>query len=98
MLEELVRKAGELGYKADAKLLTATDYGSPQVRRRIFIIGIRNDVGVPSFPIPTHSPVPNLLEASYTTVGEAFAGLPPATPSNGIKTIGRTDAPITIPF
>jgi DNA (cytosine-5)-methyltransferase 1 len=38
-------KAGELGYAVSSALLQATDYGVPQLRERLFIVGIRNDLG-----------------------------------------------------
>jgi DNA (cytosine-5)-methyltransferase 1 len=38
------------------QLLNAADYGVPQVRERVFIVGFRGDLGVRwSFPRPTHS-------------------------------------------
>lgn len=83
LLKELVHSFRELGYNAEAKVLTATDYGCPQKRQRIFIIGIREDIGKPAFPIPTHAAVPSLMDLPYVTVGEAFAGLPAAQSSNG---------------
>jgi len=49
----------ELGYTPQAKLLKAIDYGLPQDRKRIFIVGIRNDVWNDfkyEFPKPTHGP------------------------------------------
>ena len=33
-----------VGYKVECKLLNAKDYGIPQNRERIFIVGIRNDI------------------------------------------------------
>lgn len=43
----------KLGYEVDYKLLNAADYGVPQFRERVFIIG--NKVGVKNkFPKPTH--------------------------------------------
>ncbi len=83
LLKELVQSFRKLGYNAEAKVLMATDYGSPQKRQRIFIIGIREDIGKPSFPLPTHSPTPSLLDLPYVTVGEAFAGLADAKSSTG---------------
>ncbi|MHB1127977.1 MAG: DNA cytosine methyltransferase [Bacillota bacterium] len=48
-----------LGYFPKMKLLRAPDYGVPQSRKRIFIVGIRNDVYKRfdySYPAPTHGP------------------------------------------
>jgi DNA (cytosine-5)-methyltransferase 1 len=42
-----------LGYKVDAKLLNAAEYGVPQARERLVIIGNRLGVENP-FPTPTH--------------------------------------------
>lgn len=84
LLKELVANFHSIGYNADAKVLTAADYGSPQLRKRIFIIGIRKDLGSPVFPVPTHSPIPSFLAEPYETVGKAFGGLPDAKPSHNV--------------
>ena len=44
----------DIGYKCGADVLLAADYGVPQLRYRLFLIG--NRLGAPiSFPAPTHS-------------------------------------------
>ena len=55
------------------KVLVATDFGAPQTRKRLFIVGIRLDVGRKfEFPLPSHSttsdakslePTPTCLDA-----------------------------------
>lgn len=46
----------ELHYDVTYKLLNAANYGIPQVRERVFIVGIRSDLNVQwSFPKETHS-------------------------------------------
>lgn len=48
--------AHEKRYKVNYKLLNAADYGVPQKRERVFIVGVRSDLDVEwSFPEPTHS-------------------------------------------
>ena len=43
-------------YLVVTRILNAADYGVPQRRERIFIVGFRSDLGIEwSFPIPTHS-------------------------------------------
>jgi DNA (cytosine-5)-methyltransferase 1 len=43
-------------YKVVYRLLNAADYGVPQHRHRVFIVGLRSDLGKEwSFPEPTHS-------------------------------------------
>lgn len=45
-----------LQYNVSFKLLNAADYGVPQTRQRVFIVGFRSDVLVDwVFPTPTHS-------------------------------------------
>lgn len=44
----------ELNYKIEYKVLNAKDYGAPQNRERLFIVGIRNDIQQEfNFPKPT---------------------------------------------
>jgi DNA (cytosine-5)-methyltransferase 1 len=46
----------ELKYNIVYRLVNAADYGIPQTRERVFIVGIRNDLHINwSFPNPTHS-------------------------------------------
>ena len=43
-------------YKVIVHVVNAADYGIPQRRERVFIVGIRSDLEVEwSFPLPTHS-------------------------------------------
>lgn len=48
--------SSELSYRVVAKVLNAADFGVPQKRERVFIVGFRNDLGCCwSFPNQTHS-------------------------------------------
>lgn len=59
------------GYNAEYKELTAADFGVPQHRRRVFIIG--NRTGRPiCFPDPTHG----TNGTAYVTVRDAISDLP----------------------
>jgi DNA (cytosine-5)-methyltransferase 1 len=49
------RRSG-LNYRVVTQLVNAADYGVPQRRERVFLVGFREDVGVSwSFPLATHS-------------------------------------------
>lgn len=55
LLEDQFKVFSEAGYRVKAQVLNAVDYGVPQERRRIFIVGIREDIDVEyEFPEPTH--------------------------------------------
>lgn len=43
--KDIFDKLDKLGYNAQIKLLNASDYGVPQLRPRIVIVGIRKDIG-----------------------------------------------------
>ena len=53
-----------LGYKVQIKLLHASDYGVPQLRPRVVIVAIRNDIkGVFLYPEPDTSQMPTVASA-----------------------------------
>lgn len=52
-LDEFLTLMRQAGYNVDYRLLNAAHYGVPQSRIRLFIIGVRNDLGLdPVFPAP----------------------------------------------
>lgn len=53
----IVESFEQAGYKVFYKLVDAADYGVPQHRERVFIVGIRKDLYIAfKFPYPTHGP------------------------------------------
>jgi DNA (cytosine-5)-methyltransferase 1 len=54
-LVAVVRALEQLGYGVTSRVLDAADYGVPQHRRRLFLIGLRGG-GSFTFPAPTHGP------------------------------------------
>lgn len=52
--EAWVRMIGSLGYDVEHRVLCCADYGDATSRRRLFLIAVRRDVGVPVWPKPTH--------------------------------------------
>ncbi len=57
-LDSQLQNFGTAGYNvAFPKIVNGAEYGLPQERRRIFIVGIRSDLGIEyQFPNPTHGP------------------------------------------
>jgi len=58
-------------YTSECKVLNAADYGVPQTRKRIFILGTRKNSG-PSFPEPTHTEDGRNGTEEWMTAGEAL--------------------------
>ena len=68
-------------YHVQWKLVNAADYGVPQFRKRVLIVGVRHDVSDTfEFPEPTHAK-PKLAGKAgllpHTSHGEAIRHLPP---------------------
>lgn len=78
--DEILRRFRAMGYETECRILTAADYGVPQMRKRLVFMGIRSDVGKPSFPEPTRTP------DEYVTCREAIDDLPSRTDELGKET------------
>ena len=66
-----------LGYDVQWRLLNAADYGVPQKRQRVIIVGVRHDLHQRYvFPEPTHAAEANLYQQRWVSVAEAFDGIP----------------------
>ncbi|WP_259342369.1 DNA cytosine methyltransferase [Mammaliicoccus sciuri] len=42
--QDILERFNQLGYNVDFRLLTASDYGVPQSRKRVFFVGLRKDI------------------------------------------------------
>src|SRR3990167_1578836 len=51
-LKIILRTLEEIGYDVYYNVLTASHYGVPQARERIYIIGFRRDLGITNFAFP----------------------------------------------
>jgi DNA (cytosine-5)-methyltransferase 1 len=62
------------GYNVSCDMLDARNYGVPQERHRVFIVGVRSDLGVRyEFPAGSHS---EAGEKPYVTIHDAIGDLP----------------------
>ena len=67
----------ELGYEVKYKILNAADYGVPQTRQRVIIVGVRNDVNFEyNFPKATHSKDGTDGLPEWISVSDAMAPIP----------------------
>jgi DNA (cytosine-5)-methyltransferase 1 len=77
-LSQIKRRARRMGFKVEAAVLNAADYGAPQTRKRTVIVGWRESgLCAPVFPpAPTHAP-PELKLAlpPWRTVRETIGDL-----------------------
>ena len=79
--KEITKEARKLGYEVEGRILNAADYGTPQQRKRVFVIGSR--IGKPVFPKSTNrdpNVEPTFEEtelALWKTVRDAIGDLPP---------------------
>ncbi|MEJ7790641.1 MAG: DNA cytosine methyltransferase [Gaiellaceae bacterium] len=73
----------DAGYALTSRTVNAADYGVPQYRERVIILGLRGN-RAPAFPEPTHydplRPQPLGTSTPWRDVRSALAGLPPAAP------------------
>ena len=63
VIEKIIKDFKSIGYKVDYKLLNAADYGVPQSRKRVIIIGNRLGLGNP-YPKQTHQ-IPSSKKVSH---------------------------------
>lgn len=74
LLQDQFKVFTEAGYRVKADVLNAMDFGVAQERKRIFIVGVREDLGVEyHFPTPTHGMGRGL---PHKTIAQAIADLP----------------------
>ena len=79
--QEIQTAFKQAGYTIHFRVLDAADYGVPQHRERLFIVGLRE--GNYLFPYPTHGPDSTGGEPFYTA-GEAVEGADIADADTGI--------------
>lgn len=69
-IEQIVTDFAALGYTVKYRLNNFAKYGAPQLRERVLIVGVRNDIDYDfEFPEYTHD------ESNYFTAGEALKGV-----------------------
>jgi len=92
--ESIVRELEALGYTVQFKLLNAADYGVPQRRLRVFIVGFWHPPDAARFrwPTATHS-LEALVLAKYVTQTLPGADRPPSRVESAALRILRAEEP-----
>ena len=67
--DEIIKRFSDL-YNVSMKILCAADYGVPQMRKRVFFVGLLKDLGEFKFPSEIKTP------ETYVTCSEAIGDLP----------------------
>lgn len=86
-LEAIIRDFKQIGYRVEYRLLDSIVFGVPQHRRRIYFVGIREDVpGVFDWPEQTHNSKSRNGEALLADLGGLFSGMhEPTLPTRTIR-------------
>lgn len=84
ILDNLLQCFGKIGYAVNWKLVNAADYGVPQLRKRVIIVGTKKQAF--QFPETTHNEDGIDGKLKYVSVEQAIGDLPLAgTQGNGIS-------------
>jgi DNA (cytosine-5)-methyltransferase 1 len=91
VIQIIARELTALGYHTSYIVLEATDFGVPQIRRRLFIVGSTSPLRQP-FPLPTHTTragsgdffAPKLQPCP--SLWDAISDLPPLAAGQGSET------------
>lgn len=84
-LEWVASSLDQLGYSIFIKVLNASEYGIPQHRLRLFIVGVPNGVRF-GFPKPTHGPT---TSQRCICAGTVLKDVPKDTPNTAIVTYAK---------
>jgi len=80
-LQEQIDAYATAGYVVSYQIINAREFGVPQSRKRLFIVGVRSDLDQTFvFPMPTHGKSQSSKEGRpllpYMSHGDAIVGLP----------------------
>lgn len=71
-LKNIVKLLSDVGYHVTYKILESTDFGIPQMRERIYFVGIRNDIYTQDFIFPQAQTFPYDLKNFLTEEDDIF--------------------------
>jgi DNA (cytosine-5)-methyltransferase 1 len=74
LFRELYARLKRIGYSIGFRELNAADYGVPQTRLRVFLIGYRDSTPV-TFPEPTHAKDPGMFLRPWRTIRDVLSDL-----------------------
>lgn len=91
-INTIIEDFSKLGYKVKYKLFNTADYGVPQCRERIIIVGVRNDLNADiEWPKATHSAYDASLKP-WLTIKDAIGDLEDENIHNSLPNNGYSKA------
>lgn len=91
VIEDLIKAFKEKGYTVSWQVINAADYGVPQRRKRVILVGVKGERKF-QFPEPTHDEEESLLKKRWVSVYDALSDLP--SPNNN-ETYEYTTPPLS---
>lgn len=80
----ILKDMRDAGYKLNVHLYKSEEYGIPQTRHRVIIVGIRKDSSV-KYKVPS----PSMFDNCDTSVKKAFADIPKEAPNNEVRKLSE---------
>lgn len=91
VIDIMIEEFRELGYELAVGVLNAAEFGVPQLRRRLFIIGVKSALSLaPRLPSP--------LLRTPLTVRDAISNLPPLGVADGEEVLELENLPPRTPY
>jgi len=77
IIQVILKDFESLGYRVQKATLNAADFGVPQLRQRVIIVGVRNDVDFQYiYPMPTHNADGSSGLKKWLSAGDALKNIP----------------------
>lgn len=86
---EILKRFDHLGYNVVYDILNSADFGVPQIRKRLFFVGIKKDIGTFTFPDAKFN------ASDYVTCREAIDDLPARVNDFGLEVDSYSKPPRT---
>lgn len=82
IVEQVIDDFTNVGYNVSYQIINSADFGVPQIRKRVFFVGVRKDLNNKhfEFPLKTHG----VGLKKYVTCEDAISDLPPISNPNEI--------------
>ena len=81
----ILQDFSNIGYNVKYKILNAADYGVPQTRLRVIIVGVRSDIDWEyQYPLPSHSSSGENGLPLWVSVSDAMAPIPDPDKPNSL--------------